>query len=161
MDEYRLSNRQARKRLVQKERLRAGMSATYDMARRWSCAHQAVALPGEGLPSFGCIVQTLLTVAEGQKHLIRWHNGTYTMTWIGGRHLEVGVWIVAKTLWNDVADGVYTSERLMHVTELLDVLPADAQRLYDEYWRYNREHDELELTSLLMIAPVDEVREHR
>jgi hypothetical protein len=37
---------------------------------------------------FGCIAQTLLTVAEGQKHLIRWHNGTYTMTWIVAGNLE-------------------------------------------------------------------------
>ncbi len=161
MGEYRLSKRQARKRLVQKERLRAGMSATYDIARRWHRAHQAVALPGEDLPSFDWVAQTPLSVAEGQKHLIRWHNGTYTMTWIGERHLEVGEWIVARTLWNDAWDGVYTSERLMHATELLDVMPANARRLYNEYWLYNRELDELELTGLLMIAPVEEESEQR
>jgi len=129
------------------------MSATYDTARRWSCAHQALALPGENLLSFGCIAQTPLTVAEGQKHLIRWHNGTYTMTWIGGHNLEVGEWVVARTLWNETEGRVNTSERLMHVTELLDVMPANAQSLYDDYWRYDRELDELEMTSLLMIAP--------
>lgn len=74
------------------------MSATYDMARSWSCAHQEVALLKQNLPSFGCVAQTPLTVAEGQKHLIRWHKGTYTMTWIGGRNLEVGEWIVVKML---------------------------------------------------------------
>jgi hypothetical protein len=156
MSDYPISNRQARKRLAHKERLRAGMSATYDMAQRWYLAHQAIAPAGGNSLSFGCVAQTLLTVTEGQKNLIRWHDGTHTMMWVGGRHFETGEWIVARTVWNDATNAVYTAERLMHVTELLDVMPVNAQSLYEDYWRYSRELDELEMTSLLMIAPIDQ-----
>jgi hypothetical protein len=134
---------------ARKDRLRARVTLISDVARRWYAAHQAVALPGENLPSFGCVVQTVYTLNDGHKHLIRWHNGTFTMTRMSGRHLNIGEWIVVRTVWDDVEDGVYTTERSMRITELLDVMPIDAQRLHDEYWEYSRELRELEISSFL------------
>ena len=107
MGEYRLSDRQA-----------ANDWFTWSNSRGYvrNLRHGAELVlrpPGSGaaeenLPSFGCVAQTPLTVAEGQKHLIRWHKGTYTMTWIGGRNLEVGEWIVVKKLlrqWSVCREG--------------------------------------------------------
>lgn len=140
---------------ARRDRLRARVTLTSDMARRWYAAHQAVALPGENLPSFGCVAQTVYSLDDRHKHLVRWHNGTFTMTWISGRHLNVGEWIVVRTVWDDEEDGAYTAERSMRVTEMLDVMPANAQRLHDEYWEYNRELREFEFSSLLNASIMD------
>jgi hypothetical protein len=45
----------------------------------------------------------------------------------------------------------------MRVSEWIAVLPANAKELYEDYWRFSRELDELDLKNLMMIAPVEDV----
>jgi hypothetical protein len=162
MSDYQVSPRQARKRLVHKERVAASMVKTYDAALRWFNACQALATPGlgDGLAALGEIVDDVLKVPEGQKKLVRWHDGTMTATWIPGS-LLVGrgqvTWIVATTRWNECSPGPWLAERVMRVETLLDAMPATIRNECEQYWRYSRELDELDLKNLLMLAPPDEV----
>jgi hypothetical protein len=161
MSDYQVSPRQARKRLVHKERVAASMARTYDAALRWFNACQALATPGlgDGLAALGEIVDDVLKVPEGQKKLVRWHDGTMTTTWIPGS-LLVGrgqvTWIVATTRWNECSPGPWLAERVMRVETLLDAMPATIRSECEQYWRYSRELDELDLKNLLMLAPPDE-----
>jgi hypothetical protein len=160
MSDYQVSQRQARKQLVHKERLRASMAATYDSALRWYNACQALGTPGlgDGQPVLGEIISNVVSVPEGHKKLVRWHDGTITTTWIPGQMLlghDQPKWIVATTCWNDPAPGPWLTERVMRVEILVDAMPATIIKECDQYWDYSREHDELDLKNLLMIAPPD------
>ena len=155
MNDYLVSPRKARQRLVNKERLRASMAKTYDAALRWHHACQATATPGlgDGLPALGQIVSDVLSVAEGQKKLVRWHDGTMTITWIPAHLLAVYgpvTWIVASTRWNDPHMGPWLSERVMRVETLLDAMPATVRSEYEQYWRLSRELFELDVESFLI-----------
>jgi hypothetical protein len=127
MTDYLVSQRKARQRLVHKERLRASIDKSYDAALRWHNACQALATPGlgGGLPALGEIVGDALSVPEGQKKLVRWHDGTMTLTWIPGRFLAVHdrvTWIVATTRWNDPSPGPWLVDRMLRVETLLDAM---------------------------------------
>jgi hypothetical protein len=162
MSDYQVSPRQARKQLVHKERVAASMAKTYDAALRWFNACQALAVPGlgDGLAALGEIVDQVRGVPEGQKKLVRWHDGTMTATWIP-QELLVGrgqaTWIVATTRWNDCTPGPWLAERVMRVETLLDAMPATIVKQCEQYWRYSAELDELDLKNLLMLAPPDDV----
>jgi hypothetical protein len=157
MSEYVISKRESRKRLEHIERLRASLALRHPDAAAWYDAHQATGIPGSGEPAFGAVVQIVQDVAEGQMVLVRWHNGTYTKTWLGERHYEIGTWLVVRTVWNDQVGGVWVESRPMRVSEWIAVLPANAKELYEDYWRFSRELDELDLKNLMMIAPVEDV----
>jgi hypothetical protein len=151
-----ISRRQARKRLVRKEQLQEGKSRTYESALRWYNATQALGTPGlgDGQPALGEIVENVLSVAEGQKNVVRWHNGTLTVTWFPGSIHPVGTWIVAATRWNEMSTGPWLEERAMRVEQCDDVISAKVRILANDYWRFSRELDDLELVDHLMIAPV-------
>lgn len=151
-----ISRRQARKRLVRKEQLQEGKSRTYEAALRWYNATQALGTPGLGdaQPALGEIVENILAVTGGQKNMVRWHNGTLTVTWFPGSLHPVGTWIVAATRWNDMSAGPWLEERVMRVEELVDVISAKVRTLSDDYWRFSGELDDLEMAHHLMIAPV-------
>jgi hypothetical protein len=155
MTDYLVSQRKARQRLVHKERLRASMAETYDAALRWHNACQALATPGQGdgLPALGEIVDDVLSVREGQKKLVRWHDGTLTLTWISGRLLAAhdrATWIVATTRWNDAGSGPWLTERVMRVETLLDALAATTIAECEQYWRHSRELFELDVRTILI-----------
>jgi hypothetical protein len=161
MSDYQISQRQARKRLVHKERLAASMANTYDAALRWHNACQALATPGlgDGRAALGEIVDDVRSVPEGQKKLVRWHDGTMTVTWIPGAFLvgrDQVTWIVATTRWNDPTPGPWLVERVLRVETLLDAMPGTIRSECEQYWRYSAELDELDLANLLMLAPPDE-----
>jgi hypothetical protein len=151
-----ISRRQARKRLVRKEQLQEGKSRTYEAALRWYNATQALGAPGlgDGQPALGEIVENILAVVEGQKNMVRWHNGTLTVTWFPGAPHPMGTWIVAATRWNDMSVGPWLEERIMRVEQLVDVISAKVRTLGNDYWRFSGELDDLELADHLMIAPV-------
>jgi hypothetical protein len=153
---YEVTRRQARRQLEHKERLRASQAKTYEAARRWHQACQATGAVGGGekeQPALGEVIQNLLTVPEGQKNLVRWHNGVMTTTWFPTTAVEVGVWVVAATVWNDPEEQLWLSERVLRVTRLVDRITKVDLRRYEDYWRFTRELDELEMATLLMIAP--------
>lgn len=151
-----ISLRQARKRLVRKEQLQEGKSRTYEAALRWYNATQALGAPGlgDGQPALGEIVENVLAVADGQKSMVRWHNATLTVTWFPGASHPIGTWIVAATRWNDMSVGPWLEERVMCVERLVDVISVKVRTLSNDYWRFSRELDDLELIDHLMIAPV-------
>ena len=150
-----LSRRQARKRLIRKEQLQEGKKRTYEAALRWYEAHQAVGMPGlgDGAPALGEIIQNVSTQPNGQKNIVRWHNGTMTVCWFSSAAHPVGTWIVATTHWQNMSEGVWLTERAMNVDELVDVMTAETRSEHDSYWNYSRELDDLELMNHLMIAP--------
>jgi hypothetical protein len=154
MSDYQVSQRQAR-RLVHKERFRASMAKTYDAALRWHNACQALATTGlgDGQAAHGEIVRDVLSVPEGQKKLVRRHDGTMTVTWIPGRllagHGQV-TWIVATTRWNESTPGPWLAERLMRVETLLDAMAASVRSECEQYWRHSRESFELDVRSFLI-----------
>jgi hypothetical protein len=155
MSDYQVSQGQARKRIVHKERLRASMTKTYDAALRWHNACQALATPGlgDGQAALGEIVGDVLSVPQGQKKLVRWHDGTMTVTWIPGRLLAVHgqiTWIVVTTRWNDATPGPWLAERVLRVETLLDALSASVRSECEQYWRHSRELFELDVESFLI-----------
>jgi hypothetical protein len=155
MSDHQVSQRQARKQIVHKERLRASMAKTYDAALRWHNACQALAMPGLGddLPALGEIVGDVLSVPEGQKRLVRWHDGTMTITWIPGPLLAVRgqvTWIVATTRWNDPNPGPWLTERVLRVETLLDAMTVTVLKECEQYWRLSRELFELDVQSFLI-----------
>jgi hypothetical protein len=155
MSDFTVSQRQARRRIVQKEWLRASIAKTYDAALRWHNACQALATPGlgDGLPALGEIVADELSVPEGQKKLVRRHDGTMKIKWIPGRLLAVHsqvAWIVATTRWNDPAPGPWLSERVMRVETLLEAMPASIVKDCEQYWRLSRELLELDVRNFLI-----------
>jgi hypothetical protein len=155
MTDYLVSQRKARQRLVHKERLRASMTKTYDAALRWHNACQALATPGlgDGLPALGENVGDVLSVPKGQKKLVRWHDGTMTVTWIPRRLLALHdqvTWIVATTRWNDPASGPWLGERVMRVETLLDAMAASIRSECEQYWRLSRELFELDVRNSLI-----------
>ena len=164
--EAKVSMRQARKRLVQKERLRATKAQTHRAAQRWYDAYQALAAPGEagGLLSLGEVIVNVSSLPEGQKMLVRWHDGTITALWIGADKihkfapagLAVGTYIVAATAWSETRDTPWLEERLMYATGLADVIDSDVLRDYEMFWKATRELDDLELGEMLMVAPIEE-----
>ena len=157
MGKYEISKRESRKRLARIEQLKVSKAATQDMAQRWYNAYQTTAPPGSGEAAFGFVTTVTRQDDEGQQCLVRWHNGTYTSVWFGGSCFDVGTPVVVKTLWNDDCnnDEVWTEERLMRVTEFVDVMPFDAEEIYEDYWRSTRELDELALSDLMMLAPIE------
>lgn len=164
--ENKVTMRQARKRLVQKERLRATKAQTHRAAQRWYDACQALATPGaaDGQLALGEVIVNVSAPAEGQKMLVRWHNGTITTLWIGidkiqnfaTAGLAVGSYVVAATAWSETRDEPWLEERLMYASELRDVISSSDIRDYEMFWSASRELDELELGEMLMVAPVDE-----
>ena len=155
MSYYQVSQRKARQRLVNKERLCASMANNYDAALRRHNACQALATPGrgDGQAALGKIIDDVLSIPEGQKKLVRWHDGTMTLTWIPGRFFAVHgqvTWIVATTRWNDLAPGPWLAERVLRGETLLDPMPSTVRSEREQYWRLNRELFELEVRSFLI-----------
>jgi hypothetical protein len=153
--DYLVSQRKARQRLVLKERLRASMANTYDAALRWHNACQALATPGlgDGLPALGEIVNDVLSVPKGQKKLVRWHDGTMTLTSIPDRLLATNdraTWIVATTRWNDPAQGPWLTERVLRIETLLDAMTETVLKECEQYWRFSAELFELDVRSFLI-----------
>jgi hypothetical protein len=154
MSKYAVSQRRARQRLVHQERLRASMAKNYDAARRWYKACQALGTPGrgDGRAALGEIVGDVVSVPEGQKKLVRWHDGTMTATWIPGSLLagrDQVRWIVAATRWNDFNPGPWLGERVMRVDVLLDALSDSIVTECEQYWCHSRELFDLELKDFL------------
>jgi hypothetical protein len=155
MTDYLVSQRKTRQRLVQKERLRASIAKTYDAAFRWHNACQALATPGLGddQPALGEIVSGLLSVQQGQKKLVRWHDGTMTLTWIPGQLLAASdraTWIVATTRWNDPAPGPWLTERVLRIETLLNAMTGTVLKECEQYWRLSAELFELDVRSFLI-----------
>jgi hypothetical protein len=155
MIDYLVSQRKARQRLVHKERFRASMAKTYDAALRWHLACQALAAPGlgDGEAALGEIVGDVLSLAEGQKKLVRWHDGMMTVTWVPERLLAVRgqvKWIVATTRWNDAGSGPWLTERVLRVETLLDAMPASIVDDCEQYWRLSRKLFELDVRNFLI-----------
>jgi hypothetical protein len=153
--DYPVTQRQARQRLVQRERLRASMAMTYEAALRWHNACQALATPGLGddQPALGEIVYCVLSAPQGQKKLVRWHDGTMTLTWIPGQLLAANdraTWIVATTRWNDPAPGPWLTERVLRIESLLDAMTATVLKECEQYWRHSRELFEIDVRSFLI-----------
>lgn len=159
-----VTDRQAKRRLVQKERLRATKGRNYSSALRWYNAHQALATPGADVPgpALGEVIVSVATLVEGQKSLVRWHDGTITSTWISRdkineftpKWLTEGTYVVAVTGWSETREGPWLEERLMYVSNLVDVITKDVLSEYNAYWAASRELDEIEMNDLLMVAPV-------
>jgi hypothetical protein len=154
---YKVSERTGRRLLAHKERLRASMAATYKDAQRWYDASLAVSTPGlgDGGRSVGEITHNLSVFPEGQRSYVRWFDGTITVTWIEGKRLTPGTWVVVTSHWKTPRVQVQVGERLLIVDEIIDTIPAKVLDRYEDYWRYSRELDELELKDHLMIAPID------
>jgi hypothetical protein len=155
MSNYLVSKMKVRQGLVRQELLRASVAVNYDAALRWYKACQSLAVPGrgDGRPALGEIVGDVMSVPEGQKRLVRWHDGTITVTWIPGPLLaERGqvTWIVAATRWNDSSPGPWLGERVMRVEVLLDALPVSIINECERYWRDNRELFDMELQEFLI-----------
>jgi hypothetical protein len=155
MTDYLVTQRQARQRLVHKEQIRASMAKTYDAALRWHNACQALATPGLGddQPALGEIVSGLLSVPQGQKKLVRWHDGTMTLTWIPERLLAANdraTWIVATTRWNDATSGPWLTERVMRIETLLDAMTGTVLKECEQYWRFSANLFELDVRSFLI-----------
>jgi hypothetical protein len=155
MSNYQVSSRQARQRLVHQERLRASMAKTYDAALRWHKACQALATPGlgDGQAALGEIVGDVLSVPEGQKKLVRWHDGTMSLTWIPGLLLAVHGQVtcfVAATRWNDPSSGPWLAERVLRVETLLDAMATTVRSECERYWRISRELLELDVRNFLI-----------
>jgi hypothetical protein len=155
MTDYLVPQWKARQRLVHKERLRASMARTYDAALRWHNACQALATPGLGddQPALGEIVSDVLNVPQGQKKLVRWHDGTMTFTWIPERLLGANArvtWIVATTRWNDPTSGPWLTERVLRIETLLDAMTETVLKECEQYWRLSAELFELDVRSFLI-----------
>jgi hypothetical protein len=153
MSDYQVSQRQAR-RLVHTERFRASMAKTDDAALRWHHACQALATPGrgDGEAALGEIAGDVLNVPEGQKKLVRWHDGTMTVTWIPwylGFHGQI-TWIVAITRWNDCIPGPWLAQRVMRVETLLKAIADSVRSECEQYWRLSRELFELDVRNSLI-----------
>jgi hypothetical protein len=86
--------------------------------------------------------------------MVRWHNGTLTVTWFPGASHPIGTWIVVATRWNDMSVGLWLEERVMRVEHFVDVISAKIRTFASDYWRFSGEFDDLELADHLMIAPV-------
>jgi hypothetical protein len=155
MSDYLVSHRKARQQLVHKERRYASMAKSYGAALRWHNACQALATQGlgDGLPAHGEIVGDVLSIPQGQKKMVRWHDGTMTITWIPGRFLAVHgqvTWIAAMTRWNDPTPGPWLAERVMRVEMLQDAMPASALEECEQFWRNSRELFELDVRNFLI-----------
>jgi ribonucleotide reductase beta subunit family protein with ferritin-like domain len=95
----------------------------------------------------------LLSVPQGQKKLVRWHDGTMTFAWIPERLLAANdraTWIVATTRWNDPARGPWLTERVLRIETLLDAMTASVLKECEQYWRHSRELFELDVRNFLM-----------
>jgi hypothetical protein len=160
MGKHEISNRESRRRAAHIEQLKVSKAATQEMAWRWYNAYQATGLPGSGDAAFGFLTSVLRQDDDGQQCLVRWHNGTYTSVWFSDSCFAEGTPVVVKTRWNDNdGDGeVWVTERPMWVTEFVDVMPLDAEETYEDYWRWSRELDDLALSDLMMLAPVESER---
>jgi hypothetical protein len=155
MSNCQVSSGKARKQILHKKRLRASMAKTYDSALHWHNACQALATPGlgDGLPALGEIVNDVLSVPQGQRKLVRRHDGTMTLTWIPERLLDANdraTWIVATTRWNNPASGPWLTERVLRIETLLDAMTATVLKECEQYWRHSAELFELDVRSFLI-----------
>jgi hypothetical protein len=93
MTDYLVSQRKARQRLVHKQRLHASMAKTYDATLRWHNACQDLATPGlgDGQAALGEVVGDVLSVPQGQKKLVRWHDKTMTVSGSPGTSVSTAI----------------------------------------------------------------------
>jgi hypothetical protein len=133
----------ALQRLEHEERLCAFMAKTNDAAHCWNNACRA---------ALGEIVGDVLRVPDGQKKLLRWHDGTMTLARSPRRLLAVHsqvTWFVATTRECDANPVSCLAERFLQVEAFLNAMPASIVEECEKHCRLNRELFELDVRNFL------------